>query len=217
MTMSKSQQRAGEILHGPDGTEIYRQLVRHAGLVARLHGWKVGATLPEGTSPQDIAHEVAAKVLKGVRSWDEGKEPSLLNALKGMVRSEIGHLYDKLEKGLVEPINVLSADGEERTPDSFPSTKLHPDALNPEECILAAEEENLRRSAMTLVLRAVEGNDDLERYVLALCDTDNLAEISGRTGLTIQGVYSARRELERTVRRIPLAKVIREARQEKKP
>ena len=82
--------------------------------------------------------------------------------------------------------------------------------------MLATEKENLMRSAMTLVLRAVEGNNDLERYVLALCDTDNLAEISARTGLTIQRVYSARRELERIVRKIPLAKVIREAREEKK-
>lgn len=215
MTMSKSQQRAGEILHGPDGTEIYRQLVRYAGLIAGVHGWRVGATLPEGISPQDIAHEVVAKVLTGVRIWDESKEPSLLNALKGMARSEIGHLYDKIERGVVEPINALLADGEERTPDSFPSTKLHANELNPEEYVLANEKENLTRSAMTLVLRQVEGNDDLERLVLALCDTDNRAEISARTGLTIQRVYSAYRELERIVRKIPPARVIREAREEK--
>jgi hypothetical protein len=216
MTMSKSQQRAGEILRGPDGTEIYRQLVRHAGLIARLHGWKVGATLPEGTSPQDIAHEVVAKVSTGVRIWDESSEPSLLNALKGMARSEIGHLYDKKERGIVEPINALLADGEERTPDSFPSTKLHPSDLNPEEWVLATEKENLMRAAMTLLLREVEGNNDLELYVLALCDTDNRAEISARTGLSIQRVYSAGRELERIVHKIPLAKVIREAREEKR-
>lgn len=121
MTMDRSQQRAGEILHGPDGTEIYRQLVRYAGLIARLHGWRSGGTLPEGASPRSIAHEIVVKVLTGVRRWDEGKEPSLLNALKGMVRSEIGHLYEKLEGVLVEPINTLSADGEERTP-----TRFHP-------------------------------------------------------------------------------------------
>jgi hypothetical protein len=155
------------------------------------------------------------KVLTGVRSWDEGKEPSLLNALKGMARSEIGHLYEKRDAALVEPINTPLADGEERTPDSFPSTRLHPDELNPEEHVLAKERENLRRSAMTLVLREVEGNDDLELYVLAMCDAESLAEISARTGLTIQRVYSARRELERIVRKIPLAKVIRDARDEK--
>ena len=212
--MSKSQQRAGEILHGADGKEIYRQLVRYAGLIAGLHGWRAGATLPEGASPRSIAHEVVVKVLTGVRSWDEGKEPSLLNALKGMVRSEIGHLYEKVEGGLVEPINIPSADGEERTPDSFSSTT--PNVLNPEEYLLATEKESLMRAAMTLVLRAVEGKNDLELLVLALCDTDNPAEISAKTGLTIQRIYSARRELERTVRKIPLAKVIREAREEKK-
>jgi hypothetical protein len=214
MTMSKSQQRAGEILHGPDREEIYRQLVRYAGLIARLHGWRSGATLPEGASPRSVTHEVVVKVLTGVRSWDEGKEPSLLNALKGMVRSEIGHLYKKVEGSVVEPINVPLADGEERTPESFPST--NPNELNPQEYVLAAEKENLMRAAMTLVYKAVEGNNDLELYVLALRETDNPAEISAKTGLTIQRVYSARRELERTVRKIPLAKVIREAREENK-
>jgi hypothetical protein len=215
MTMSRSQQRAGEILQGPGGEEIYRQLVRYAGLIAGLHGWRAGAMLPESASPRSIAHEVVVKVLTGVRSWDEGKEPSLLNALKGMVRSEIGHLYEKPEGVLVEPINIPSADGEERTPDSFPSTKLHANELNPEESVLATEKEKLMRAAMTLVLRGVEGNNDLERYVLALCDTDNPAEISAKTGLTIQRVYSATRELERIVRKISLARVIREAREEK--
>jgi hypothetical protein len=215
MSMSKSQQRAGEILHGPEGTEIYRQLVRYARVVARLHGWRAGATLPEGASPESIAHEVAARVLKGVRNWDEGKEPSLLNALKGMVRSEIGHLYHKLEKGLVEPINILSADGEERTPDSFPSTKLHPNEPSPEELVLANEQANLERSAMNLVLKEVEGNDDLERVALALCEAESSAEISASTGLPPKRVYSACRELERIAKRIPLARVIREA-QEKK-
>ena len=171
--------------------------------------------LPESASPRSIAHEVVVKVLTGVRSWDEGKEPSLLNALKGMVRSEIGHLYEKPEGVLVEPINIPSADGEERTPDSFPSTKLHANELNPEESVLATEKEKLMRAAMTLVLRGVEGNNDLERYVLALCDTDNPAEISAKTGLTIQRVYSATRELERIVRKISLARVIRDAREEK--
>jgi hypothetical protein len=215
MTMSKSQQRAGEILHGPDGREIHRQLVRYAGLIAWLHGWKAGTTLPESASPKSIVSEVVIKVLTGVRNWDEGKEPSLLSALKGMVRSDIGHLYEKMEEALTEPINILSADGEERAPDSFPSTKLHPNEPNPEELALANEQASLNRSAMNLVLKEVEGNDDLERVVLALCDAENSAEISARTGLPPKRVYSACRELERIAKRIPLARVIREAREEK--
>jgi hypothetical protein len=45
-------------------------------------------------------------------------------------------------------------DGEERTGDSFPSTALHPEDLNPEEQLLRHERENLEFAAMTLVLES---------------------------------------------------------------
>jgi hypothetical protein len=152
----------------------------------------------------------------GDRTWDETREPSLLNALKGMVRSEIGHLYEKLEENLLEPISILLPDGEERTGDSFPSTDLHPEVLNPEQQLLRGERANLEFAAMTLVLREVEGNSDLELVALALCDTDRPSEIATVTGLSIKRVYSASRELGRIVRKITRARVIRAARDEGK-
>jgi hypothetical protein len=217
MTMSKSQQRAAEILHDKEkGPEIYLQLVSYSKMLARMHGWRVGVTLPEGNSPESIAHEVVLKVLTGVRIWDESKEPSIINALKGMVKSEIWHLYEKLEESLLESTNTPLPDGKERTDDSFSTTKLHPDELSPEGQVLANERARLEYAAMTLLLREVEGNADLELVALALCDTDSPAEISVRTGLTIQRVYTARRELKRIARKILPARVAREAREEKK-
>jgi hypothetical protein len=216
--MSTGKERALAILRGAEGEEIYRRLVRHAELIARLSGWRAGAALPGGESPESITSNVVIKLLApdGERTWDEAKEPSLLNALKGMVRSEIGHLYRKLEERLLEPINVLLPSGEERTADSFESTALHPEALNPEQQLLRNERAGQEFAAMTLVLRAVEGNGDLESVVLALCETDSLSEIAAMTGIPIQRVYSARRELERIVRRIPYDRVAREAREQKK-
>jgi hypothetical protein len=216
--MSSGKERAAEILHGPEGVQIYLQLVSYVHTLARIRGWRAGSELPGRASPRSVAHEVVVKLLTptGARTWDEGKEPCLLNALKGMARSEIGHLYQKLEASVVEPIGILLPDGEERTADSFPSTTVHPSALNPEEQLLQDERACLAHAAQTLLMRDVEGDPHLELVVLALAETDNPKEISGLTGLPIQRVYSARRQIERIVHRITPARVIRAARDESK-
>ena len=202
--MPNGRERAADILHGPEGQEIYFRLVRYADMLARIYGWRTGAVLPGSASPRSIVHDVVVKVLKGTRSWDERKEPALLNALKGMVRSEIGHLYERVEESLVEPINVVLPDGEERTGDFFPSTKLHPGGLNPEQHLLRQERTKLEFAALNLLLKEIEGNDDLESVFLALHETDSPSEIAAKTNIPIQRVYSARRELDRIVARIPL-------------
>jgi hypothetical protein len=70
---------------------------------------------------------------------------------------------------------------------------------------------------MTLVLKETEGKPDAESVLLALYETDSSAEIAQMTGLSIERVYSARRELDRIVRKITLARVIRAAREENRP
>jgi hypothetical protein len=215
--MSNGKERAAIVLRGPEGEEIYLRLVLYAERLARMHGWRVGADLPGASSPKSIVNDVVIKVLEGVRIWDESREPSLLNALKGMVRSEIGHLYEKIEETLVEPADAVLPDGKERTSDSFPSTRLHPGELNPEQHLLRTERTKQELAAMTLVLKETEGRPDAESVLLALYETDSSAEIAQMTGLSIERVYSARRELDRIVRKITLARVIRAAREENRP
>jgi hypothetical protein len=215
--MPSGKERAAEILHGPEGLQTYLQLVNYARTLAVVRGWRSGADLPGGASPRTVVHDVVEKLLTGVRTWDEMKEPSLLNALKGMVRSEIGHLYQKVEVNLVEPIGVLLPDGEERTADSFPSPSVQPAALNPEEQLLQDERGRLAYAAQTLLMREVEGNPDLELVVLATAESDDPAEISRLTDLPVQRVYAARRQIDRIVHRITRARVIRAARDECKP
>jgi hypothetical protein len=132
-----------------------------------------------------------------------------------MVRSEIGHLYEKIEETLVEPADTVLPDGKERTSDSFPSTRLHPRELNPEQHLLRTERTKQELAAMTLVLKETEGKPDAESVLLALYETNSPAEIARMTGLSIERVYSARRELDRIVQKITLARVIRAAREEK--
>ena len=78
-------------------------------------GWRTDKTLPQGFSPGDVAKDVIIKVIEGDRTWDEAKEPNFLNALKGMVRSDIGHLFDDYEASRIEPIERTFPDGSART------------------------------------------------------------------------------------------------------
>jgi len=92
--MTACTERAVEILRGPDGERIWLALLDYAHKIARRYGWRTDKTLPQGFSPGEVANDVIIKVIEGDRTWDEAKEPALLNALKGMVRSDIGHLFD---------------------------------------------------------------------------------------------------------------------------
>ena len=113
--MPEAKERAAEILRSSEGDRTYLLLLDYADMLARIHGWRKGKMLPGGASPETVANEVIVKVLDGTRTWDEGKEPSFLNALKGMVRSEIGHLYERAEERIVEPIDLTRRDGEPQT------------------------------------------------------------------------------------------------------
>ena len=101
---------------------MYLQLVRYAENLARMHGWQVDVLMLRHQSRNLIVNEVLAKLLDqdGGRNWDERKEPSLLNALKGMVRSEIGHLFKKPEVTLLESISKPLMDGNESDGRHFP-------------------------------------------------------------------------------------------------
>lgn len=216
--MKSGKERAAEILHGEEGDEMYLQLVRYAENLARMHGWRVDVLMPAASEPQSIVNEVLAKLLDqdGGRNWDERKEPSLLNALKGMVRSEIGHLFKKPEVTLLESISKPLMDGNERTADTFPSTVLRPDDPDPEQEVLRAERGRLGYAAMTIILREVKGDSELESVFLALCDTDDRSEIAARTGLSVGQVDSARKRLGRILNKVTRARVIAAAREESK-
>jgi len=204
-------ERAAEILRGPDGERLWLALIDYAHKLARRYGWRSDKVLSQGSSPDDIVNNIVIKVLEGERIWDETKEPSFLNALKGMVRSDVGHLFDDYEASHLEPIERALPDGRQRTAETFARK-----APGPEEELLQVEQTRLEMTALTLVLEAVEGNTDLESVFLALYDSAGSQEIATRTGLTIERVYSLRRELERKATKITPARVAREARKRRR-
>jgi hypothetical protein len=209
--MTACTERAIEILRGPDGERTWLALVDYAGKLARRYGWRTDKTLPQGFSPGDVAKDVIVKVIEGDRTWEEAKEPTLLNALKGMVRSDIGHLFDDYEASRIEPIERTFPDGSARTGDSFRGN--HPD---PEEEILRSERVQLEMTALDLIREAVEGRTELESIFLALYESGSSQEIARLTGLPIERIYSLRRELSRIAAKITPARVAREAMERRK-
>ena len=206
--MTACRERAVEILRGPDGERLWLALLDYAHKLARRRGWRIDKTLPQGFSPSGIANDVIVKVIEGERIWDETNEPSILIALKGMVRSDIGHLFDGYEASLVEPIERTSPDGSVRTGDSF-----HGNHPNPEQEFLHGERVGLEMTALDLIRGAVEGKSELESVFLALYESDSSEEIARLTGLPIERVYSLSRELTRIAAKITPARVAREAKE----
>ncbi len=206
--MPDSRERAAEILHGPDGERDYLLLLDYAQQLARQYGWRAGKSLPQSASPKSVANQVIVKVLTGERTWDETKEPSLLSALKGMVKSDMGHLFSAYETEHVESIDRTLTNGVERTADSFESREL-----NPEELLLKTEQVRLEMAALELILKEVEGNPELESVFLALYDSGSSEEISRLTGIPVDRVYSLCREVKRIAARISPARVARAVRE----
>ena len=209
--MTACTERAVEILRGPDGERLWLALLDYAHKLARRRGWRIDKTLPQGFSPGEIANDVIIKVIVGERIWDESKEPSILIALKGMVRSDIGHLFDDYEASLIEPIERTFPDGSARTADSFGGNHS-----SPEEALLHGERVRLEMTALDLIREAVEGKSELESVFLALYESDSSKEIARLTGLPIERVYSVRRELTRIAAKITPARIAREAMERRK-
>jgi hypothetical protein len=209
--MAACTERAVEILRGPDGERVWLALVDYAHKLARRYGWRTDKTLPQGFSPSEVANDVIIKVIEGTRAWDDAVEPVLLNALKGMVRSDIGHLFDDYEASRVEPIERMLPDGSTRTGDSLRGN--HP---NPEEEFLHSERVRLELTALNMILEAVEGKSDLESVFLALYDSEDSQEIALRTELPVERVYSLCRELTRITAKITPARIAREAMERRK-
>lgn len=209
--MTACRERAVEILRGPDGERIWLALLDYAHKLARRYGWRTDKTLPQAFSPSGVAHDVIIKVMEGNRAWDEAKEPNFLIALKGMVRSDIGHLFGDFEAARIEPIERTLPDGSIRKEDAFRGNDP-----TPEEEFLHSEKVQLEATALDLIREAVEGKTELESVFLALYDTDSSKEIARLTGLPVEQVYLLSRELTRIAAKITPARVAREVMERRK-
>jgi hypothetical protein len=204
--MPEAKNRATEILLGPEGERIWLSLLDYAAKLARRHGWHTGTALPGASSPDSVAKDVLIKVIEGEREWDPEREPSLLIALKGMVQSDLGHLFSSYEARMIEPTDKQLSDGFERTADHFPGHDSDPEAN-----LLQAEFTRLEMTALDLIREAVEirRNQELEAVFLALYEADTPKEVADKTGIPVERVYALNRELDRIAAKISPARVAR--------
>jgi hypothetical protein len=208
--MTKPNVPAAGVLRGADGQLIYLVLLSYADRLARIHGWTSGKVLPAAASPQSVVHDIVVKVLQGTRTWDPEREPDLLIAMKGMVRSDIGHLFDRVETNRTEPIKKTKADGTERSEEDIAGIEK-----TPEDLYLDAERTNLAFTAMDLILKEIADHEELQLVFLALNETGKPSEISKLTGIPIERVYTLKRDLDRIAERITPQRVARVARQKR--
>jgi len=209
--MPDGSDRAAEVLRSAEGERIYLSLLDYAHKIARWHGWKTGLMLPDGASPGSVVNEVILKLLQGKRRWDELKVPQLIVAAKGMVRSDISHLYEKMTSARVESIEKETDDGDPRTADDLAGSGVDPEAQ-----LLRTEHIRLENSALKLLFEEVDakGDADLRAVCSCLHRADSPREIARLTNLPIERVYALRRELDQIAARITPARVARHARME---
>lgn len=159
-----------------------------------------------GVSPEDLAHEAIAKIFDEKRKWDPQKDPDLFKYLTGVVDSLISHLADSPDRTRVRGI-PQSEDGkivEERLkmadPESETARHLRRPNLNPEQILLNKEQEQIEQRAFKGLLKATEGDSDLEALLVCIMDgVCKPSEIAKATGMDINQVYQLRRKLNRKV------------------
>ncbi len=92
-----SRKDLGARLEQVDWATVGVQLVGYAAYLARGYRWGSNAadTLALGMAAEDVAALAIRKVWSGERRWDPERHDELLRFLKGVVRSEMGHLYHR--------------------------------------------------------------------------------------------------------------------------
>lgn len=97
---------------------IYRRLVVYAETRMMRLVWRGvrASKVPDalrcfshGKGPEDIVGDVIESALTGTRRWDPGKQPELVEFLRGAVSSHISHLVRSTENRALSARNVDSA------------------------------------------------------------------------------------------------------------
>ncbi|MAE68943.1 MAG: hypothetical protein CME06_00580 [Gemmatimonadetes bacterium] len=107
-----------ERLEKTDWARVGVQLVGYAAYLARSYRWGASPTdtIALGMAAEDVASLAIRKVWTGERCWAPERQPDLLLFLKGVVRSEMGHLYRRsaAQHEIRPPTGPDGAESEER-------------------------------------------------------------------------------------------------------
>jgi hypothetical protein len=94
---------------------LLKRLTHHALCKMRRLTWRgayvlKGGSVPGGYEPYDFALDAIAKMLDGTRPWNKERYPTLENALRATIDSDISHLVDCPEN--IKARRLTSAKGE---------------------------------------------------------------------------------------------------------
>jgi len=187
-----------DLIETLDWKRISLQLEEYALYKARRLYWKSGyRDLPQGKTPEDIAHEAIEKTLSGERNWNPEKNPDILSFLKSVVDSLISHLVKSPNHKRLQPLpededgNIREDIIQEWNPNI---------SLNPEEQVLEKERED---RIVGLMFELADRDPDLKLIIDAMMEGYTKAkEIAESKNMDIKNVYNLIKKFKRRSREL---------------
>lgn len=172
----------------------------------------------EGVSKAEEAHDIVNEAIKkvvegcisedtegpmkGFRKWDP-ERGSLIEYLLFVIKSDISHLYasaDYLSTSRIPIAKGSSEDDPVETEQLLKRARVpekHADSINPDPP-QSPEEAHLENEVRDSLLKAVEGDDELEGIVLCMLDGfEKPGDIAEQLGIETKVVNNAKKRLQR--------------------
>lgn len=154
-------------------------------ILLRLHRYTVTKCriLPADIEPDDIASEALRRVLQNSRKWNKEKQPDIFYLLTGTVDSILSKLWSL-------------KDNKHRMRETFSRTNItelekYSEEMTPE------EEENWYDVHLKRLQKIVEGDEELEYFLLAIeSKCDSYETIAKTLDWDIQKVYRVKRRMK---------------------
>jgi DNA-directed RNA polymerase specialized sigma24 family protein len=146
------------LLQQADWSLVRRKLLTYATWRARHYWWPRGngLDLAEGTTVEDVAHEVMVKVLEGIRRWDPAR-----GELFPWLQAQSNSIIDALAKSAPHRHEVGLLEAEALT--VMPSS-------DPLEIVIDEETKTQRLQRVNALLRMVETEPELREVLEVILD-----------------------------------------------
>lgn len=195
-----------------DWSILQVELVKYAEKKVRRMKWRSGSFLPKGHEPVDLVAMSTTKTLNailrenkgnGFSTWNEEKNPTLLEHLKDAIDTEVANLVRSMEhkKTNYSPLT----DGDEAQNIFEASVDLQQTKTSEPE--LSIEHENFEEFRDE-VMKELEGDDDAQLLFLTYEELANSSEVvkpneaAAKMGIGAQEVYNLVKRLRRASDRV---------------
>ncbi len=211
---SKLDNKTLQAIQTADWDDIYPRAVKFA--VSKL-SFMTGTPregLPKADEAHDIVNEAIRKIIegcisndtdvteKGHRKWEPSRGP-LLNYLFSVIKSDISHLYESEDYLSTSRMPITEESNEDECIEAEELLKRscvpekHADGINPDPQ-QSPEEIQIANELRDKLLKAVEGDGELEGIVLCMLDGfEKPGDIALQLGIKTSVVNNAKKRLKR--------------------